>query len=399
MTYCTLFRRLVQNTFMFLSLVACGKDNPPTVEPPPDQPDQEEIYIQWDQQTRRKVSSGPNTRYAGYARIIQLPDQSLLGIYEADGSVVSVKSRDLGNSWSEPVVVAARGEGTNMCVPDLLLLNDQKTLLALYNGRPFAISPDRKFDIRIKKSTDGGQTWADEKVLYEAGYEFENGCWEPAALQLPNGEIQLFFANEGPYTQSNEQNISMIRSQDNGANWTTDPVIVSFRPGRRDGMPVPVLLNNGKDIVVAIEDNAIQTFKPYILRNSLEENWATTIGAESPNRSYALLQPVANEVYAGAPYIRQLSSGETILAYQGTEGRTHDMNFADMKVVIGDDQAKNFTSKSVPFSIPGNKSCLWNSVTVLHDNTIIAVTSTNAYGTGNTEVWMVKGKVINNTNK
>src|SRR5690606_11716127 len=333
MTYCTLFRRLVQNTFMFLSLVACGKDNPATVEPPPDQPDQEEVYIQWDQQTRRKVSSGPNTRYAGYARIIQLPDQSLLGIYEADGSVVSVKSRDLGNSWSEPVVVAARGEGTNMCVPDLLLLNDQKTLLALYNGRPFAISPDRKFDIRIKKSTDGGQTWADEKVLYEAGYEFENGCWEPAALQLPNGEIQLFFANEGPYTQSNEQNISMIRSQDNGINWTTDPEIVSFRPGRREGMPVPVLLNNGKDIVVAIEDNAIQTFKPYILRNSLEENWATTIGAESPNRSYALLQPVANEVYAGAPYIRQLSTGETILAYQGTEGRTHDMNRSEERRV------------------------------------------------------------------
>ncbi|NGM67233.1 sialidase family protein [Sphingobacterium sp. SGR-19] len=400
MTYCTLFRRIVQHAFMFLSLVACAKENSPEGTLPPEQPDQDEIYIEWDQQTRRKISSGNNTRYAGYGRIIQLPDQSLLGIYEADGNVVSVKSDDLGESWSEPVVVAARTEGTNMCVPDMLLLNDQKTILALYNGRPFAISPERKFDIRIKKSTDAGQTWTDEKVLYEAGHEFENGCWEPAAIQLPSGEIQLFFANEGPYTQSNEQNISMMRSQDDGETWTTDPTIVSFRPGRRDGMPVPVLLNNGKDIVVAIEDNAIQAFKPYTLHSSMEENWATTIGAESPKRNYALLEPVANEIYAGAPYIRQLSTGETILAYQGTEGRTNDMNFADMKVVIGDDQAKNFTSKSAPFSIPSNRSCLWNSITVLNDNTIIAVTSTNAYGTaGNTEVWMVKGKLINNTNQ
>lgn len=394
MIYHTLFKPLIVNILAILSLGACSEKKIPEIEPPPEP---KETYINWDQQSRRRISSALNTQYAGYARIIQLADASLLAVYEADGSIVSVKSSDLGDTWSEPVVIAARADGTNMCVPDLILLNNQ-TILTFYNGRPFDISPDRKFSIRVKQSHDGGQTWNNEALLYEAGYQFENGCWEPAAIQLPNGEIQLYFANEGPYTTSNEQNISMLRSIDNGGTWTSDPTVVSFRPGKRDGMPVPLLLKNGKDIVVAIEDNAVNTFKPYILRNTLAENWAATIGAESPNRSYALSQRIGDELYAGAPYIRQLSTGETILSYQGTEGRINDMNFADMKVVIGNDQAGDFKSKSVPFLIPGNKSCLWNSIAVLSDDTIIAIASTNAYS-DRTEVWMIKGKVIRDTNQ
>ena len=46
---------------------------------------------------------------------------------------------------------------------------------------------------------------------------FKDGCWEPAMLQLPVGEIQLFFSDEGIYTKTDEQNISMLRSFDNEA--------------------------------------------------------------------------------------------------------------------------------------------------------------------------------------
>ena len=392
MIYRTLLKLLIINSITVLSLAACSKTRNTDVPTPVVN---REPYIEWDQQSRRKVSSALNAGYSGYARMIQLPDASLLCVYEADGSIIAVKSSDLGNTWSQPVVVAPRANGTNMCVPDLILLKDQ-SILACYNGRPFQISPDRKFSIRLKKSTDGGLSWNEEKLLYEAGHQFENGCWEPAAIQLPSGEIQLYFANEGPYTNSNEQNISMLRSSDNGASWSSNPAIISFRPGKRDGMPVPLLLKNGKDIVVAIEDNAVNTFKPYILKNTLQQNWAATIPAESPNRWYAMAERIGEEIYAGAPYIRQLSTGETILSYQGTEGRTNDMNFADMKVVIGNDQATDFKHKSVPFLIPANKSCLWNSITVLSDDTVIAIASTNAYSE-KTEVWMIKGKLIKDT--
>ncbi|MCW8313417.1 glycoside hydrolase [Sphingobacterium sp. InxBP1] len=388
----TSIHKIILNTWAILTIAACSGSKIPEPLPASKPAASGGTYIEWDQETRTRISGGGMVRYAGYARIIQLPDKSLLGVYEADGSIVSVKSNDLGATWSAPNLIAARTDGSNMSVPELLQLSN-KTIIAFYNGRPYQISPGRKFNIRMKQSTDGGATWTDEKVLYEAGYQFENGCWEPAAIQLPNGEIQLYFANEGPYTQSDEQNISLLRSTDNGGTWTSNPSIVSFRPGKRDGMPVPLLLQNGKDIVVAIEDNADNAFKPYILKNTLQQNWAQPITGDSPQRSYALLEPLRPEIYAGAPYIRQLSTGETILSYQGTEGRTNKMDFADMKVVVGNEQATEFKNKSVPFVIPANKSCLWNSLTILHDDTVIAVTSTNAYA-DHTEVWMIKGKVI-----
>ncbi|WP_147273645.1 sialidase family protein [Pedobacter chinensis] len=392
MIHYTFIRLLLVNILAITYCSGCSKDNKSV--PEVSVPKQDDISISWDQNSRRRVSSPAlNASYSGYARIIQLADASLLAVYEADGSIVSVKSTDGGNTWSSATVIAPRANGSNMSVPDLLLLNNNK-ILVFYNARPYDIAPSRKFGILVKQSSDSGQSWENEKNLYEAGYQFENGCWEPSAIQLPNGEIQLYFANEGPYTNSNEQNISMLRSKDNAGSWTTAPEIVSFRPGKRDGMPVPLLLKDGKDILVSIEDNAVNTFKPYVLRNSLQENWAVTIGAESANRSYALADRIGDALYAGAPFIRQLKTGETILSYQGTEGRTNDLNFADMKVVIGDEQGRNFKSKSVPFLIPSNKSCLWNSLTVLSDGSVIAVTSTNAYS-NSTEVWMIKGTVIN----
>lgn len=351
--------------------------------------------IAWDYSTLRRFSSGTKgARYNGYARIIQLHDHSLIGVYEADGSVIALKSRDLGKTWSAPITVAAKPEGFHMAVPDILELQD-KSLLVCYNPRPHDIAPARKFGIRTKKSYDGGLTWQDERLVYEAGYQFENGCWEPAAVQLPDGEIQLYFANEGPYTTSSEQNISMLRSRDKGLTWFGEPVTVSFRAGKRDGMPVPLLLQSGKDVVVAIEDNGDVDFKPYIVRSTLANAWQGPVNATSPDRSYALAEPVADDVYAGAPYIRQLSTGETIMAYQGTEGRPGKLSSAEMKVVIGDAQAQDFNRKTAPFAIPDNKSGLWNSLSVLHDNSVIALTSTNAFSDkGNREVWMVKGYVI-----
>ncbi|HKG08919.1 MAG TPA: sialidase family protein [Pedobacter sp.] len=354
--------------------------------------------IVWDTSTLKRISPAlPGERYNAYARMIQLHDQSLLAIYETNGNIVAVKSEDLGATWSAPISVAARNNGTNMAVPDILELQDH-SLLACYNPRPYQISPSRKFGIRIKKSYDGGLSWKDEKLIYEAGHEFKNGCWEPSAIQLPGGEIQLFFANEAGYTDSDEQNISVLRSMDNGANWTDKPEVVSFRAGKRDGMPVPLLLRNGRDIVFAIEDNGFGNFKPYIIRNSIADNWSKVTGGASKKRSYALSAKIKDHIYAGAPYLRQLKTGETLLSYQGTEGRTNKMNFADMKVVIGDKHARNFGEKSVPFKIPADKSCLWNSLTVLDDDTIIAVTSTNAYS-DHSEIWMIKGRYIRNVLK
>ena len=160
-------------------------------------------------------------------------------------------------------------------------------------------------------------------------------------------------------------------------------------------MPVPVYLPATKEIVFSIEDNGFVNFKPYIIRSTIKDNWSQTITANSTNRNYALRDSIENKFYAGAPYMRVLANGNTVLSYQSTQLRQgkHDVNNAEMVVVVGDAEGRNFTNATVPFKIPANTTALWNSIAVLKDNTVVALTSTNAYN-GKYEVWMIKGKVL-----
>ncbi len=348
------------------------------------------IHIEWDTNSRRYAATG------GYARMIELKNGKLITVYAAsNGNTEIVWSIDKGNHWSQPVIVAVKSGDIRMDAPDITKLNDG-SLLVCYNPRPPFKNRDstKHFAIRIIKSYDEGKTWEDDQLLYEAGSLFKDGCWEPAALQLPSGEIQLFFSDEGIYTSSDEQNISLLRSFDNGKTWTAKPEIVSFRKGSRDGMPVPAYLPATKEILFSIEDNGFINFKPYIIRSSKERDWHQTITANSPCRKYALQDSLKQDVYAGAPYLRMLPNGNTLLSYQSTQFRTgkQDVSHAEMVVTVGDAEGQNFTNASVPFKISSDFTGLWNSITVLKDNTIVALTSTSAYNKPG--VWLIKGKMV-----
>jgi hypothetical protein len=352
--------------------------------------------IVWDQSTLKQVAPLSGNKSANYARMIQLHNGSLLCVYESDGGIECTQSRDLGKIWLKPVLIASAVAGVNMSVPEILELKDH-SLLVSYNPRPHKINGSwdttKHFAIRTKKSYDGGKTWKDERLIYEASYQFEDGCWEPSQIQLPNGEIQLYFSNEGVYTHSNEQNISIFRSRDNGLTWTKQPEIVSFTPGHRDGMPVPIILKGTKEILFSIEDNAGGQFKPSIIRNSFSQNWQKTVGANDAERTYALTPKLPDTVYAGAPYLRQLPGGETVLSYQSTFGRNGNWELACMQVAVGNSKGEDFVNTATPFNVPLNKHGLWNSLCVLNDGTIIALTSTDAYN-NYTAIWMIKGHLI-----
>lgn len=350
------------------------------------------IHITWNTTSLRHVANGE------YARMVTLKNGKLITVYAAsNGNTEVVTSEDKGDHWSAPIVVAPKTEHVRMDAPNILLLKDN-SLMICYNPRPVGHNTDtsKRFAIRIIKSYDDGATWKDDRLLYEASYKFKDGCWEPALLQLPSGEIQLFFSNEGIYTNSDEQNISLLRSFDNGTTWTTKPQIVSFRKGSRDGMPVPVYLPKTKEILFSIEDNGFVNFKPYIMRSTLKNNWSKTITAHSPSREYALKDSLNANVYAGAPYLCLLPNGNTILSYQSTQFRSgnQDVHHAEMVVTIGDSKGLNFSNPTVPFKIELNATALWSSVFVLNSNTIIALTSSNNYS-DKSEVWMIKGDLKN----
>ena len=235
-------------------------------------------------------------------------------------------------------------------------------------------------------------TWGDYQLVYQAGTDHGTGCWEPAQIQLPSGEIQLFFSNEKPYPTTTEQEITLVRSHNNGATWSA-PQRVSFRPGHRDGMPVPLALAGQKGIVIAIEDNGLAgKFKPAIICTSLADNWTQGYaGAGSPRRWAALEVQLPNPVYAGAPYIRQFPSGETVLSVQSAEGRASvgSLDQSQMVVYVGDSEARNFTAKSVPFPVPAGSQGLWNSLFIKNPTTVTAISQTALDGIRG--LWAVDG--------
>ena len=150
--------------------------------------------IFWDNSTRKTVFSS-----GGYPRLIELADGRLMAAVESSGINIAFSS-DKGSTWSSPVKIVTNTNNTPNCVPDLIQLADG-TIIVAYNPRPNTpYTDDRHFGIRCKRSTDGGNSWSDEIWIYDASYTFSDGCWEPSMLQLPSGEIQLYFADEGPYT-------------------------------------------------------------------------------------------------------------------------------------------------------------------------------------------------------
>lgn len=357
---------------------------------------QSEVNIVWDSSSLTRLSD--KGKAAFYPRMIQLENHTLLLAFSSQGNIVTAKSNDNGRSWTQPVIAAEGKDDVNEDTPELLELNNG-SILILYNSRPqksrdAATELNHVFDIRVKISRDKGESWQNEQVLYKAGTSFSDGCWEPSALQLPDGTIQLFFSNEGIYTNSNEQNISMLQSKNNGLSFSSTPQIISFRKGSRDGMPVPMWLSNTKQVVLAIEDPGYGNFKPYTVRSAKNGEWNKVIGGEDVDRRYALHNRLNDSVYAGAPYLRQLSSGLTLLSYQSTEGRkVNKDNNAIMHVAIGNNDASDFYEVSVPFQVQEGYNALWNSLCVLKGDTVAALTSANAFSHSLSEIWMIKGYV------
>ena len=377
-------RLIFLSVFLFAALSCENRENQA----------EKDYFMEWDNTSLICIAEE-----GGYPRLIKLVDESLLAVYEnRRGDVVIKKSFDNGSTWSDPVVSfeafnftdTKTGEETrvNIANPEIIQLLDGDLLLAV-NLRP-RIEGIYPFSIALKRSSDNGATWSDADILFQAAELFRDGCWEPSFLLLPDGTIQIYFANEYPYQESDEQEISVLTSADNGFVWDSQPKKVSFRQNHRDGMPVGV--HDGESVYVVIEDNVSGQFKPWIIRSSIKNSWEYPILSDSPGRYSALKKSLPDTVYAGAPYIIRTDSGIYLISYQTTENRSSNWELSTMEVVISD-KPYDFRNSTQPFDVPLNKEAKWNSLSDLGNNTIAALGSTN-FNSEKTGVWMIKGKIV-----
>jgi hypothetical protein len=334
--------------------------------------------------------------YADYGRIKRVgTSDTLLLVYHGGENnqdwlnVYMRKSYDNGNTWQDQQIMADISKYSNywrFCNPELIQLANGWILLAyVANGNP---ETNENCYIHILTSKDRGKTW-EGPALIQTGRS-----WEPSLVQLPHGEIEMFYSSEADWWppvegEYLEQEIHMIHSTDNGHTWSY-PQTVAYYPGKRDGMPVPLLLRGNRGVVFTIETVGA-SHSPYIVKRALAAPWTLT-STNFENGPYRWV--VGNfSGHGGAPYIIQLPTGETVLSahiYKG--GDWHQNNY--MQVMIGDNNARQFTNLSTPWGILGvNESAVNNSLFLKDSTTIIAVSGRN-FRDGSGGIYWLEGTIV-----
>ena len=345
--------------------------------------------IEWDSSSLSHITPG------NYARIKCVDNHHAL-VYNIGSRAYIRFSDDECDTWSEPSIVAQNDKYIYTNCELLQLQNRQ--LLYMWNARPRK-GTNLCYKIMYSLSSNGGKDWSQEQDLYIADSTFNNGCWEPIALQLPDGELQIYFANESPYRESNEQEITLMRSFDNGHSWGKAEKI-SFRANKRDGMASPIYLPHSNQIAIAIEDNGIRgRFKPVIVRTN--NNWEDgCVTSNDLRREEAIAEEykLHDTIYAGAPYLIRLGDDFTLLSIQSTESRKgRNERYANMQVYVGDKDARNFSNRSTPVpNLAEDGNALWNSIFQINSNTVIAVMDMNSSAAEKRGIWTIKGKIVKN---
>ncbi len=358
------------------------------------------IRIGWDYRTQTFVTGG------AYGRLKLLSDGRQAFVYDA-GGVCKIRFRESGvSSFQAAITVATPASGSSYTNCELLELADG-TLLYAYNERVNGMG----MKIKVIYSFNSGRSWRNAQTLYEvqeSGFLPQNeglyGIWEPAMIQLPSGEVQLFFASEYK-VPGNDQKIVMLRSltaDETGIRkWEPEAVDVCYTVGFRDGMPVPLVLQDDKGIVFAIEDDGYGGgFQPGILYSSIADNWSSGIRyGDSTNRWVAVVQGEPRG--GGAPYIIQLKTGETLVSTQtnalaDTRGAPWDDMYKNRPFVyIGDANARNFSRYSIPFPFMDepNQGGVWNSLCQTNDSTVVCVSEVHGHPSKN-GLWTVDGHIM-----
>ena len=362
-------------------------------------PDDHKVRISWDGNSLRKLTDVyvSNMGYAEnnlyYPRAKRLSDGAILLSYSNHHygwDIYASRSEDDGKTWSDAVCIAHSYDTVYVndagkvipdryvyVNPDFIELQDGRLIMAfqwrMIEGHNDLAHTNEHCGIKICFSEDKGRTWSEPREVFRAR------CWEPAFLQLPSGEIQMYITDSQDlkYNRSYPRTI-VLRSFDGGETWQgkdccglDDNEPISRTIDDRfafDGMPSGVLLDDNAGIAVPLESWAVlwavdQT--PIIVKTTMEENWRIDQQKilDEGGPDYPMKKQVNKDFKGYGPYICKIPTGEVIVISNGTY-----KTVPGMWVFIGDKLADNFHCATSPFSGPE----YWGNVDYIGDGKILA---------------------------
>lgn len=323
------------------------------------------------------IQLNPDNIQAEYPRLLRVsPDTLLLTYHGGDGTTGTTdhwlniylqRSTDNGKTWSTPEKILDKtktwlSNGWNRFTnADMIRLQNGWVLMTWSsNANP---ETNQNCQVFVMISKDGGQTWGDPITV------LRGRCWEPQIVQLPGGELELLVSSEAYWWDNQRSNmfqeIVCARSTDNGETWTAKRR-ASYNPGKRDGMPVQVVMQGNKGILCTIE--SINSDKnPSILWRPLDGEWDSADWDEvSDSRRW-----VCENIRGGcAPYCMQLTTGEIlVMGHLGQNGDVWQTNRE--QVTIGDNTGHNFAYRTIPFSsLPRGEGAYYSALFQKDANTI-----------------------------
>ena len=337
-------------------------------------------WITWDHATDHVVSA-PGDTGAAYPRARQLSNGEILLAYHAGESVgnfgnrvILRHSRDGGATWYRTQQVDGPGERGywGFCNPDFIELGGGRLLLvsaARAKAAPFSrdgtLSECQRGGLRVRFSADYGATWGPPRLL-AAG---RGRLWEPSAVRLPGGEVQIFYACESPLILSggSSQGIECIRSTDEGRTWTP-PVLVAAERGCRNGMPATLALPDGH--VLCGQEVVGMATSPWLVDTF-----------QGKVQSFRLAQDRYD--FGAAPFLARGPDGGTLLAFHSQVRQTPAFKllggswlFSDVFVQRGDAGARSFGPASSPWPAMADRTgAFFPSLLVLRDGAVVALAS------------------------
>ena len=404
--------------FTFIVLLICS-DVDVSAGNKQTKPGKQTVKVIWDEP--EKIVKG------GYPRVHRLNDGRLMMCYSASSNDYIKFSEDNGLTWSEESSVVMRhfieendaGKAkVTAANPEFAQLSENNPykpgrIIFACNYRPMNMDSQAKDDdkyassvfpytIAIKTSDDNGKTWSAMRHVYKSEKWTNNtlrGCWEPFVLELPDGTVQIYFADETPYWKkgSKWQNISVIESVDGGTSWSA-PRVVSQNGSHRDGMPVVMLLDGMIYMAIETSEEGAR-LHPIVVRSTIENNWKTPVKKDSPDRFHPFRKSLKSDIaYSGAPYMIA-TDNYIVYSYQiadaSDDKKENDSRHATMEVQvcpkneIKDGYFNMMRASTRPIDTDqSTEAALWNSLCDLGGDEILAASQYNGY------VYLVRGKII-----